>query len=181
MLIALNCSICRKPFERARGEVKRNQKLNRPIYCSRSCAGTGNLKNIPAELIGSTRFLKRGGRVPNEFSPYRQALRIARSRATGCGRDFDLTLQDLKEIWEKQNGICPYTGWAMYLPKSVGEYSRRCGEDNPRKASLDRIDSSQGYIKGNVQFVCHMANVAKHSYSHDTMVEFCRAVAEHWK
>ena len=86
-------------------------------------------------------------------------------------------MEDLWELWESQQGICPYTGWKMVLPETSSQYNREANVRDPKRASLDRIDSSKGYIKGNVQFVCHMANVAKNDYTHDQMIEFCRAIA----
>lgn len=175
------CLVCSAAFQRVASEVNRNTRLSRPNYCSRSCAGKGNLPNLPAERIGNPAFLSRDGRTTDEFSPFRTALRITKKRAIEKERDFDLTLQYLQEVWQSQKGSCPYTGWKMYLPKSSGDYNRHCNEENPRKASIDRIDSAQGYIIGNVQFVSHIANLAKHNYSHDTMLEFCQAVAVRWR
>lgn len=51
------------------------------------------------------------------------------------------------------------------LPKSV------------KNASLDRIDSLKGYIKGNIQFVSVAANFAKSDFSEKEFLEFCEAVA----
>ncbi len=78
---------------------------------------------------------------------------------------------------EAQQGICSYTGWKMVLSETSSQYNREANARNPKRASLDRIDSTKGYIKDNVQFVCHMANVARNEYSHEQMIEFCRAIA----
>lgn len=47
-----------------------------------------------------------------------------------------------------------------------------------KRASLDRIDSSKGYIKGNVEFVCYAINLAKNSFTRDEMKEFLKEVVE---
>lgn len=49
----------------------------------------------------------------------------------------------------------------------------------PRRASLDRIDSSIGYIPGNIRFVSVMANYCKNSFSDQEVFEFCQAVVEY--
>ena len=46
----------------------------------------------------------------------------------------------------------------------------------PRKASLDRINSSKGYVKGNVEFVCSSINLAKNSFTREQMKEFLRSI-----
>jgi hypothetical protein len=51
---------------------------------------------------------------------------------------------------------------------------------HPQLASLDRIDSSKGYIKGNIQFVSVIANYAKNEMTHDEMLYFCKATAKFW-
>ena len=55
------------------------------------------------------------------------------------------------------------------------------GDDIPniRKASLDRIDSSIGYVEGNVQWVSKQANLSKHVMSMSELYEFCRKVLNH--
>jgi hypothetical protein len=58
--------------------------------------------------------------------------------------------------------VCPYTGKKMSLGKETSPYS----------ASLDRIDSSKGYMKGNVEFVCLAVNLAKQSFSREQMMTF---------
>lgn len=67
---------------------------------------------------------------------------------------FDLVRQDLIDLWQKQRGECALTGLAMELaPGSL------------RRVSLDRIDSSAGYVPDNVQLVCKFANLGKNNAS----------------
>jgi hypothetical protein len=46
----------------------------------------------------------------------------------------------------------------------------------PDRASLDRIDSSKGYVNGNIQFVSYMAQIAKNEFSDGELRSFCEAV-----
>lgn len=45
-------------------------------------------------------------------------------------------------------------------------------------ASLDRIDSGQGYTNSNIQWVHSMVNMCKNKYPQDKFIEMCRAVAD---
>lgn len=45
-------------------------------------------------------------------------------------------------------------------------------------ASLDRIDSSRGYVEGNVQWVHKDVNFMKQALSQERFVELCTLVAE---
>jgi hypothetical protein len=171
--VTLCCSVCKTSFKRGKSEAERNEKLKRPIYCSRSCAGKGNIRNIPLDAVWTKPPKPRS---IDELSPFRICHRSARTRARLMNKECDIRLEDLKELWERQGGICPYTGWELQLPLSCRDYSIIAKVRNPKRASLDRIDSSKGYIRGNVQFVCHMANIAKCDYTHEQMLEFCRAI-----
>jgi len=168
--IELVCEICSTTFKRVEKEYKRSQKKGRKSYCSRRCSGKGNIKNIPKEKIGNRDNLKRGSET-DEFSPFRYHLRKTRSR----NKEFNLTLEYLKEIWDIQKGICPYTGIQLkdwnYKTKSNSLYT----------ASLDRIDSDKGYIKGNIQFVSKNINYMKNKLSHLETIELCKIISNYWK
>ena len=65
----------------------------------------------------------------------------------------------------------------MVLPRNTLAWETQT--EDPWKPSLDRIDSSKGYLKGNVRFVTVMANLAKGTFSDAELVRFCQAVAAH--
>jgi hypothetical protein len=48
---------------------------------------------------------------------------------------------------------------------------------HPNQASVDRTDSSKGYVTDNIQFVSLIANYAKSSFDVQQLFEFCKAVA----
>jgi len=82
-------------------------------------------------------------------------------------------------LFESQQGRCQVSG----LPLQ-GDYTH---EDHPhgpiwrplrRTASLDRVDSHKGYVKGNVVLVHILVNMAKRDMSFDEFVQMCRAVAD---
>lgn len=140
----LRCSQCGKRIVRVTSTVKESN------YCSRSC----HLKS---------RHSVKG----YEFGYYLNCL-LKRTR-----KSCSLTLADVKDQWEKQAGICPYTGWHLDLATW-----RRKRNKSPKQASIDRIDNSIGYEKGNIQFVALIVNYAKNTFTDDDLVEMCKAVAK---
>lgn len=78
--------------------------------------------------------------------------------------DFNITIEYLSNLYLLQNKKCALTGDDLL------------SLDN---ASLDRIDSSKGYIEGNVQWVTSQANVSKHIMTLEELYEFCRKVLNH--
>jgi hypothetical protein len=168
----LICEICGKEFQRITTEAKRNEKLGRRIYCSLKCVGKSNIRNIPVEKRYHPQNLRRGYWT-DEYSPFRGHLNRARSHAKNK-RECNISLLDLKKQWEKQKGICPYTGWAMENKMQTSAKLKK----SPTMASVDRIDSSKGYTPDNIQFVCFIANIAKHDFSENDFLNFCEAVVK---
>ncbi len=113
--------------------------------------------------------------IRDEYSPFRQHHRLARRRTKSNGRECNITLEYLKEIWEKQGGRCPYTGWKLDNLETTNDWDSNIL--HPKTASLDRIDSRKGYVLGNVQFVSIMANYAKRDFLEKELITFCQAVA----
>jgi hypothetical protein len=174
-MVKLICQCCQKEFERLLGEVNRNKKKNREIYCSLACNAKNTInKKIPPEKHGSlfSDISKYSSNHLDEFSPFRYHLKNVRSHTKKNGKEFDITLQDLKEQWEKQQGVCPHTGWKLKNAENTNVILPL----TPDRASLDRIDSSKGYIKGNIQFVAYMYNICKNNFQHEDVVNFSVAV-----
>lgn len=66
---------------------------------------------------------------------------------------YDLTKEYIQELLEKQEYKCYYTGVQLKIGNKL---------TNP---TIDRIDSSKGYIKGNVVICTEIANVMKNDLS----------------
>ena len=72
-----------------------------------------------------------------------------------CGRrvttrNKELPMDILERIWERQQGRCALTNVAM----SVDKYDLFA-------ASVDRLDTSVGYLPDNIQLVCRAANIGR--------------------
>jgi len=83
---------------------------------------------------------------------------------------------NIKYCWDlfiKQNRKCALSGVDIYPPCS--------SSDTNYTASLDRIDSSIGYIKGNVQWVHRIVNFMKNNLNEDVFIDFCSVIAEYNK
>lgn len=75
--------------------------------------------------------------------------------------DYELDIDFLVDLFEKQNGKCAISGLEMTHIAGKG-----CV---PTNISIDRIDNDLGYTKQNVQLTCRFINQAKMGM---TMVEF---------
>lgn len=82
----------------------------------------------------------------------------SRKRSAKMNFDMDIDLEHLVELWIKQRGRCTLTGLIMSF--SAGSQQ----DKNPYSCSVDRIDNSKGYVKGNVRLITHWANNAKSTW-----------------
>ena len=94
-------------------------------------------------------------------------------RASARTRNIEYSVSN-EYIWElfiAQNRQCKYTGMPIFFSKNNLEH--RMGFAT---ASLDRIDSSKGYIEGNVQWLHKRINVMKGNMDEAEFLNFCKAV-----
>lgn len=80
-----------------------------------------------------------------------------------------ITITDLYDIWEHQNGKCALTGWNLTL--------RQFAKDFDSTASVDRIDSKLTYLPYNIQWVHKDINKMKLNHDEAYFFEMCRAVS----
>jgi len=90
------------------------------------------------------------------------------------GIEFNVTPEYLENIF---NGRCYLSG----IKLNIGTYSRIGGICDLGNASLDRIDSSIGYVENNVAWVYKPINIMKQSLSRNEFIDLCRVIAENNK
>ncbi len=85
--------------------------------------------------------------------PEKTMLSDARKRAKNKGLEFSITAKDI-HIPE----VCPIFGIKL---------EQSCGRPKDNSPSLDRLDSSKGYIPGNVVVISYRANHIKNNGTAD--------------
>lgn len=102
-----------------------------------------------------------------EFSPFPTKEEIIFYRAKFNARkrklDFDLELSDI--VVPK---YCCYLGIELL-------YGRN-DHKSQHYFSVDRIDSSKGYVKGNIQVICRLANTMKNNATHEQLIAFANNI-----
>jgi hypothetical protein len=81
------------------------------------------------------------------------------------GIAWDVSFDYIAELLIEQDFKCSLTGWDIHAMEI----------NSP--ASLDRIDSSLGYIQGNLQWVTSRVNMMKQQYTQQDFIDVCVAVA----
>ncbi len=138
-------------------------RLKTPILCKKHgehlrwrLHSYNNVQCIPCATENA-----RKNRIKN---PLKFILRDAKKHAEKSNRDFDITLEDLEKIILKQKNACALTGMIFtkeFLP------------------SLDRIDSSKGYIRENIQLVLIKINIMKSNFNQKDFIELCKKVVSY--
>ena len=97
-------------------------------------------------------------------NPEKTILQGAKGRAKKHGIEFNLETSDI--IIPK---VCPILN--IPLQRAVG---KGCKLDN--SPSLDRIDPTKGYVRGNIQIISLLANQMKNCANRDQLITFAKNI-----
>jgi hypothetical protein len=166
-----------KPVETDRNGHKR-------YLCECTC---GKQKNVLAGHLQTGKIrscgclLKRRGADHPNFNGYGEihlsfysAIKNSATQKNKSGRQeltFDVSIEYLWELFLLQERKCNLSGIEIEF-----------GETNvgAKTASLDRIDSSKGYVEGNVQWVHKDVNLMKRTYEQDYFIDLCSKIAHNF-
>lgn len=146
------------------------------VTCKCDCGKGGYvlLSNLRSGKSGGCR--KCSGLAGNKNPSWRgykditgQMWGVLRKSAAARGIAVEIAIEDLQDLWERQGGKCALSG----IPLAIAAKGRGL------TASVDRIDSSKGYTKGNLQFVHKDINLMKNGLDQAYFIEMCRRVTSH--
>lgn len=113
-------------------------------------------------------------RKTQKFGEIHQSyIYLLKNRAQRKKIKFNLNGNYLWRLFLKQNKKCILSGIEICFPRAWGARSK-----TQITASLDRIDSSKGYVKGNVQWVHKAINSMKMNMSDSNFIDLCKKVAD---
>lgn len=154
--IELECMHCKEKYWRPLYHFGKDidnsirEKKDLQCFCSRSCKICYN------EVINESIFSE-------------MMCEVAKTH------HIHVTSEDLLEIWNKQNGICVYTGRKLEIPHK----DKTC---NPNTfACISRINYYFGYTKDNVQFISNSIKQIRDHVDHEEMVKLCEDIRDFWK
>lgn len=80
----------------------------------------------------------------------------------------DIDIEYLYHLYFNQNARCAITGLEFNTQPYIGTKAR--------SISVDRIDNSIGYRKGNIRLICFMVNVMRNRFSDREVLEMASAI-----
>ena len=117
----------------------------------------------------------------NEFLEVKDILKFLRqnlARAANRGsasQEISVSLDYVYEVGANQDFYCALSGQELEFTRGgqiwLGKWC------NPNSCTIDRIDSSKGYVEGNIQLIPWKANCIKQHLDNDEFIEFCKDVA----
>ena len=90
--------------------------------------------------------------------------RIRKGNQSTKRHKITITIEDLKELWSIQKGKCYWLGIDMSLEDLFIPYS-------PFAISVDRLNSENGYHRGNIVLTTRFANRGRGKYDNADFVE----------
>lgn len=98
---------------------------------------------------------------------FQRLLLQAKRNAEKRSLKFTVTLDDVKNVWQRQRGICALSGRLLLIDS----------RDGLTTASLDRIDSDKGYTRQNIQWIDKDINTMKSNFDIKYFVHTCKEIA----
>ena len=172
--IEIICAECGEKSNKRKAEIDRQKKNGKcKFYCSLKCAAKNSCSHLKKYHGYYNQNLVSNNRL-DHYSPFRWYLKQIVKNSKQKNHEYNIDCEYLKQLWEEQGAICPFTKHVLTLRTHSNDDIKK----NPYQASLDRIDNSLGYIKGNVRFVALIFNYAKNTFSDQDVINFCIKVAD---
>lgn len=160
------------------GEVVMDQYAKVPCKCKcgkEFLVDAYALKNGKSRSCISCFNTNREGAKNNSWKGYEEIpaswFTRFRNYAKKKGNEFSISLEDVWEIYKKQNGKCALSGLDINF-KRLGE-----GTHASYTASIDRVSSNIGYLKDNIQLVHKDVNIMKNAFNQDYFLTMCKTIA----
>jgi hypothetical protein len=161
--------------QKARNQQVRGRYWNCICDCgNKRIVVTGYLRRKKIRSCGCMDFIREEtvGKINGEIWGHITRHSSLNANARGCRRDlpFTITKEYVWELFIQQVGKCALSG----LDICFGNAHKK----QETTASLDRIDNTKGYIKGNVQWVHKDINRMKNVFAQDYFIGICKLIAE---
>jgi hypothetical protein len=124
----------------------------------------GSVKAFTVKIAGSDHHQWNGvGEISG--NTWNGILRGAKARKI----EFSITKEYAWNLYLLQHRKCALSNEIIYFGAT---------NKSPSTASLDRIDSTKGYVEGNVQWLHKDVNIMKNRFTQERFLQLCKSIAE---
>ena len=160
-------------YERDLKGHKRKYAIGKCPLCNKETKGTStNIERQKSCGCNKAEIARENGKTRTTEETYTNSiLRAYKNSANKRNINFEILREDIEDLIKKP---CTYCG---SLPKEKKlKYIR--GKQYPRNG-IDRIDSSIGYVKGNLTSCCNICNIMKNTLSTQEFETYIKKIYEH--
>lgn len=152
-----NCVLCSTEKHLIRMErILKDEVLHKDFRSKANKRNKETRKNNPQKIREADSKYRKA-------NPARYLLHSSRFRAKKLKLKHNIDIDDI---------IIPEVCPILNIPLYCGKGTLRAGSP-----SLDRIDNTKGYIKGNIQVISHKANTCKNSLTPEELIIFSNWIA----
>lgn len=162
-MITKKCKKCDKQLPTSSFGKDKSQKDKLSRFCKKCKAQYSKLAEWRRDVKEEAIMAKEG--IAPRFAQDR--ISLYKARAKKMKLNFNLTSDYLIELWKIQSGLCAYTKKKMILGR---------GSFHFYSPSLDKLNPSEGYVKGNVAWCLHGVNCFKQTLSLEEFYVFVTEV-----
>ncbi len=163
----MSCPTIRSKTLEATKEGPPDKRGNRRLHCKCTQCGREQLVRIQRLLKQETGCARCSSLKTHCGDLTRTFWQQVEYAAKTHNRELSIDMEYAWSVFLSQDKKCALSGTPLVLSSKRGEST----------ASLDRIDSSKGYVKGNVQWVHKLVNRMKSDLDQNEFVSFCKLIA----
>lgn len=156
--VICNCGI--------KGIRRKDHVLSGRTTCCKKCSASMTLKKFPNKRFGPR---PHGGIGDISLTLWG----CIKSCADVRGLDFKISLRYAWALFKKQDSKCALSGKNINLKHGYKNSNVNWADIT---ASLDRIDSTKGYVQGNVQWVHKVVNRMKGDLPENIFIDYCASI-----
>lgn len=142
-----------------RGDTVRCKQCTKNWHLSRNQAKSTNVGDLTSAWWGA--------HVVKRANGYNNSKYLKGKKQTF---ELDITMEYIWDLFLQQEKKCALSRLPLQFPEGRKVHGGT--------ASLDRIDSTKGYVKGNVQWLHKEVNMLKGPRSDKELVELCKLIAK---
>ena len=156
-------------MEKLRSEGKNSSEISRVVGCSHHTV----IDNLAKRGIAFSRscVAEKNPRWSGHQMISKTYWNIIETGAASRDLEFEIDIEEMWEIYEKQGRMCAISGVDIILSKKARP------EKGEQTASIDRIDSSKGYTLDNVQWVHKAVNRMKMDMTESEFITWCKIIS----
>lgn len=176
------CSVCKRSLDLSHFYIRKDRM--KPIARCKECNALASAKSR-AKLTNEQKqkysrkrclYFEKQAKEGNLKAILQHKINSYKNNVKYKNVAFNLTVDYLEELFNKQNGLCYYTGEKLDVAIMLGKGRRKTLFSSPNHFSLDRLIPQKGYVVGNVVWCTYQTNTCKNQLSEKQFYSFCEKV-----